>query len=333
MIARKIAPALAAGCTVVCKPAEDTPLTVAGAGARWREEAGVPAGVVNIVTASRERTPEVVDVWLDDARVRKITFTGSTPVGKHLARASRRHAQEAVAGAGRQRALHRVRRCRPRCRGRRPDGGQVPQRRPDLRLPEPRVSCSEACTTRFVDKLAARVGALQVGPATDARLADRPDDQCPRGREDRAPRAGRRRQRRQAASSAAQRLPTRGRPLLRAHGARRCRRQRWRCACEETFGPVVPVTRFDTEDEVGRRWPTTRPSAWPPTSTRSDSARIWRVAERAGGRHRRRQRGRAGGRGRAVRRRQGIGLWPRRLAPRPGRLPAHQVPLPGAACD
>jgi succinate-semialdehyde dehydrogenase/glutarate-semialdehyde dehydrogenase len=44
--------------------------------------------VLNIVTASRERAAEVVDVWLDDPRVRKISFTGSTPVGKHLARRS-----------------------------------------------------------------------------------------------------------------------------------------------------------------------------------------------------------------------------------------------------
>jgi succinate-semialdehyde dehydrogenase/glutarate-semialdehyde dehydrogenase len=87
MIARKIAPALAAGCTVVCKPAEDTPLTSLAL-VLLAHEAGVPAGVLNIVTASRERTPEVVDQWLDDSRVRKITFTGSTPVGKHLARRS-----------------------------------------------------------------------------------------------------------------------------------------------------------------------------------------------------------------------------------------------------
>src|SRR2546427_6446800 len=87
MIARKFAPALAAGCTVVAKPAEDTPLT-ALALVRLAEEAGLPPGTINIVSASRERTPEVVDVWLADSRVRKITFTGSTPVGKHLARES-----------------------------------------------------------------------------------------------------------------------------------------------------------------------------------------------------------------------------------------------------
>lgn len=87
MIARKIAPALAVGCTVVAKPAEDTPLS-ALALVKLAQDAGVPPGVVNIVTASREQTPLVVDVWLDDFRVRKITFTGSTPVGKHLARRS-----------------------------------------------------------------------------------------------------------------------------------------------------------------------------------------------------------------------------------------------------
>jgi len=69
----------------VCKPAEDTPLTSLAL-VRLAEEAGVPPGVINIVTASRERAAEVVDVWLDDPRVRKITFTGSTPVGKHLAK-------------------------------------------------------------------------------------------------------------------------------------------------------------------------------------------------------------------------------------------------------
>ena len=87
MIARKVAPALAAGCTVVCKPAKDTPLT-SPALVKLAQEADVPAGVLNIVTASRMRTPEVVDAWLADGRIRKISFTGSTAVGKHLARGS-----------------------------------------------------------------------------------------------------------------------------------------------------------------------------------------------------------------------------------------------------
>jgi succinate-semialdehyde dehydrogenase / glutarate-semialdehyde dehydrogenase len=87
MLARKIAPALAAGCTIVAKPAEDTPLSGLALGF-LAAEAGIPAGVINIVPASRERAAAVVDVWLQDARVRKLSFTGSTPVGKHLAEAS-----------------------------------------------------------------------------------------------------------------------------------------------------------------------------------------------------------------------------------------------------
>jgi len=87
MIARKIAPALAAGCTVVAKPAEDTPLTSLLL-VELAEQAGVPPGVLNIVTASRERAGEVVGAWLADGRVRKISFTGSTQVGKLLARES-----------------------------------------------------------------------------------------------------------------------------------------------------------------------------------------------------------------------------------------------------
>lgn len=85
MLARKAAPALAAGCTVVAKPAEDTPLS-ALALALLAQEAGIPSGALNVVTASRARAAEVADVWLEEFRVRKLTFTGSTAVGKHLAR-------------------------------------------------------------------------------------------------------------------------------------------------------------------------------------------------------------------------------------------------------
>ena len=83
MLTRKIAPALAAGCAVVAKPAEDTPLS-ALAVAALAEEAGIPAGAINIVTSSRERAPEIAGEWMHDSRVRKISFTGSTAVGKRL---------------------------------------------------------------------------------------------------------------------------------------------------------------------------------------------------------------------------------------------------------
>ncbi len=81
MITRKCAPALAAGCPVVIKPAEATPLT-ALAVVRLAELAGFPAGVINVVTASRPA--EVGEVLTSDPSVRKISFTGSTPVGKML---------------------------------------------------------------------------------------------------------------------------------------------------------------------------------------------------------------------------------------------------------
>ncbi|MBB3229341.1 NAD-dependent succinate-semialdehyde dehydrogenase [Halomonas stenophila] len=81
MITRKCAPALAAGCPVVIKPAEATPLT-ALALARLAEDAGFPAGVINVVTASRPA--EIGEVLTTDPRVRKVSFTGSTAVGKRL---------------------------------------------------------------------------------------------------------------------------------------------------------------------------------------------------------------------------------------------------------
>lgn len=83
MITRKIAPALAAGCAVVLKPAEETPLT-ALALERIMQEAGVPQGVVNVVPTTR--AAEVVAAWLGDDRVRKVSFTGSTHVGRILLR-------------------------------------------------------------------------------------------------------------------------------------------------------------------------------------------------------------------------------------------------------
>ena len=83
MGARKIAPALAAGCTVVVKPAEQTPLTSLLL-AEVLEDSGVPAGVVNVITTSD--SPRVVARIMEDPRLRKLSFTGSTAVGKILLR-------------------------------------------------------------------------------------------------------------------------------------------------------------------------------------------------------------------------------------------------------
>ena len=83
MITRKVAPALAAGCTIIVKPAEDTPLC-ALAIAKLALDAGVPPGVFNVVTT--HDAPAVGKVLCDDPRVRKLSFTGSTAVGKALYR-------------------------------------------------------------------------------------------------------------------------------------------------------------------------------------------------------------------------------------------------------
>jgi succinate-semialdehyde dehydrogenase/glutarate-semialdehyde dehydrogenase len=82
MITRKLGPALAAGCPVVIKPAEDTPLT-ALAIAELCLEVGIPPGVVNVVTGDAKTIGEAM---LSDARVRKLSFTGSTEVGRVLMR-------------------------------------------------------------------------------------------------------------------------------------------------------------------------------------------------------------------------------------------------------
>ena len=80
MLTRKIAPALAAGCTVVCKPANATPLS-AYAFTELAERAGIPPGVINMVTGE---TAAIGKELTSNPIVRKLTFTGSTPVGKQL---------------------------------------------------------------------------------------------------------------------------------------------------------------------------------------------------------------------------------------------------------
>ncbi|TQJ50511.1 NAD-dependent succinate-semialdehyde dehydrogenase [Phycicoccus sp. SLBN-51] len=78
---RKIGPAIAAGCTMVVKPAGQTPLTMLAL-AQLLEECGLPPGVLNVITTSR--TGEVMEPIIRDPRLRKLTFTGSTPVGRKL---------------------------------------------------------------------------------------------------------------------------------------------------------------------------------------------------------------------------------------------------------
>lgn len=82
---RKIGPALAAGCPVIVKPASETPLTMLAL-VPILEQAGVPKGVVNVIPS--RRSGELVDALLHDARVRVVSFTGSTEVGRKLLRSA-----------------------------------------------------------------------------------------------------------------------------------------------------------------------------------------------------------------------------------------------------
>ncbi|WP_322010757.1 NAD-dependent succinate-semialdehyde dehydrogenase [Paraburkholderia sp. J12] len=248
MIARKIAPALAAGCTVVAKPAEDTPLT-ALALAALAQEAGLPNGVLNLIAASRENGIEAVADWLADERVRKITFTGSTAVGRVLARESAatlkklslelggnapfivfEDADLDAAVVGLMAAKFR-------------NGGQT------CVCPN-RVYVQAGVYERFAALLARRVRALKVAPATDPdaqigpMINARAVDKIAQHVED-AVRCGAR------VLAGGERLLSLGpnyyAPTVLADAA-----VGMRVCHEETFGPVAPLFSFDHEDEVVR---------------------------------------------------------------------------------
>jgi succinate-semialdehyde dehydrogenase/glutarate-semialdehyde dehydrogenase len=158
MITRKVGPALAAGCSVVLKPAEATPLS-ALALAELAERAGVPKGVFNVLTGD----PIAIGGELcANPTVRKLSFTGSTEVGSDSHAAVCADDQEAVARVGRQRTVHRLRRCRSRCRGAGSDALQVSQYGPDLRLRQPLAGPGRRPRS-ICRKTRCRSGALRVG--------------------------------------------------------------------------------------------------------------------------------------------------------------------------
>jgi succinate-semialdehyde dehydrogenase/glutarate-semialdehyde dehydrogenase len=246
MIARKIAPALAAGCTVVAKPAEDTPLT-ASALVLLAHEAGVPPGVLNLITASREHAVDTVADWLHDARVRKVTFTGSTAVGKYLARESAQTLKKlslelggnapfivfddadldaAVSGL----LVSKFR-----------NGGQT------CVCPN-RVYVQAGVYDRFAALLAQRVGALKVAPATDPQAQIGPMinlraiDKIVRHVDDALSHGAK-------IVTGGKRLPELG-PNYYAPTVLADATPAMQLCDEETFGPVVPLFRFEDENEA-----------------------------------------------------------------------------------
>jgi succinate-semialdehyde dehydrogenase/glutarate-semialdehyde dehydrogenase len=163
MITRKVGPALAAGCTVVIKPADLTPLTAVML-VDLLAEAGVPDGVVNLVTTTQSAA--VSSTLLADHRLRKISFTGSTPVGRILL----------------AQAAERVLRCSMELGGNAPfvvlEGADVDAAVDGAMLAKFR-NIGQACTAanrfllheslvnEFAAKLAARAGGLRIGPGAE----------------------------------------------------------------------------------------------------------------------------------------------------------------------
>ncbi|MFM0637604.1 NAD-dependent succinate-semialdehyde dehydrogenase [Paraburkholderia metrosideri] len=249
MIARKIAPALAAGCTVVAKPAEDTPLT-ALALAALAQEAGLPDGVLNMLSASREEGIAAVADWLADARVRKITFTGSTPVGKHLARESAGTLKKLSLELGGNApfivfddadldaAVTGLMASKFR------NGGQT------CVCPN-RVYVQSGVYARFADLLAKRVAALKVAPATDPdaqigpMINERAIDKIARHVEDAVKHGAK-------VLTGGRRLTELG-PNYYAPTVLTDAREDMIFCCEETFGPVAPLFRFDDEADAIHR--------------------------------------------------------------------------------
>ncbi|CAB3793851.1 NAD-dependent succinate-semialdehyde dehydrogenase [Pararobbsia alpina] len=246
MIARKIAPALAAGCTVVAKPAEDTPLT-ALALVLLAHEAGVPPGVLNLITASRERAVPAVADWLEDSRVRKITFTGSTPVGKYLARESAATLKKLSLELGGNApfivfddadldaAVTGLLVAKFR------NGGQT------CVCPN-RVYVQAGVYERFADLLSQRVAALKVAPATDPAAQIGPMinvralDKIVRHVDDAVSHGAR-------VLTGGKRLPELGPHYFEPTVLADANADMELCG-EETFGPVVPLFRFEDEAEA-----------------------------------------------------------------------------------
>jgi len=278
MIARKVAPALAAGCTVVAKPAEDTPLT-ALALIKLGEEAGFPPGVVNIVTASRERTPETVRAWLRDRRVRKITFTGSTQIGKHLARESADTLKKLSLELGGnapfivfddadlEAAVDGL------MRGKFRNSGQTC-------VSPNRVYVQSGVYDQFAELLRSRVSALRVGPADrdDSQIGPminaRAVEKIERHVKDAQAHGalvltGGHRVRTEIADGPFYFAPTVLGEATRAMAVFR----------EETFGPVVPLFRFEQEADVIDQANDT-PFGLAAYFYSRDAQRIWRLATR-----------------------------------------------------
>ncbi len=274
MITRKVAPAIAAGCTIVLKPAEQTPLS-ALALAELAERAGFPAGVLNIISSDSERSIEVGKVLCASPIVRKVTFTGSTQVGRILM----------------QQSAPTVKKMSLELGGLAPfivfddadidaavDGAMVSKYRNagQTCVCANRLYVHDKVYDAFVEKLAARVsGTLVVGEGFEDKVTTGPliDDAAIAKVEQHV---------QDAVSKGARVVVGGGRD---ARGGRFYQptvlanvTEGMLCMQEETFGPMAPVVRFTDESDVVRLANNTEYGLASYFYSR-DIGRIFRVAE------------------------------------------------------
>lgn len=269
MITRKAAPALAAGCTFIVKPAGETPLS-ALALAELAERAGIPPGVFNVVTTNR--SADVGEVLTTDTRVRKFSFTGSTEVGKRLlaqcASTVKKVSMELggnapfivfddadVAAAVEGAIVAKYR-----------NGGQTC-------VCANRIYAQDSVYDAFVERLGAATERLEVGPGTKEGVVVGPLINTAALEKVSGLVAG--------AVAAGARVVTGGEPM----GGNFFRPTvladvtgDMAVAVEEIFGPVAPVIRFSSEEEVIAAANDT-PYGLAAYFYARDNARIWRVTE------------------------------------------------------
>jgi len=242
MITRKVAPALAAGCTVVIKPSEFTPYSALALGV-LAERAGIPAGVINIVTGM---PTEIGNEIMANETVRKISFTGSTRVGSLLMRG----------------AADSVKRLSLELGGNAPfivfddadldlaiEGALVSKFRNGGQtcVCANRILVQSSVYDAFAKKLADRVDAMRVGPGTEAGVSIGPMINEPAIAKIRA--------HIDDAVSKGAKIITRPHdlpegPQYTAPVVLTGATTGMRLASEETFGPVAPLFRFETEEEA-----------------------------------------------------------------------------------
>ena len=240
---RKIAPAIAAGCTIVVKPAQQTPLSMLAL-AQILEQAGLPGGVLNVITAARSGA--VIEPLLKDSRTRKLSFTGSTEVGRKLI----------------EQSAEQVLRVSMELGGNAPfvvfedadldaavDGAMLAKMRNvgEACTAANRFHVHESLADEFARRLAERMGALKVGRGTEPDTDVGPlidDDQRTKVAElvDDAKQRG-------------ARLLLGGEPVgergyFYAPTVLADVPQDARLLAEETFGPVAPVAAFSSEEQA-----------------------------------------------------------------------------------